>query len=199
MKKLLCLLLAVMMVLSLTACSKPLSESIVGSWSTTLTLDFKEAELEGFDNVLEIPVIITFEEGGDVTIEAEEDGAKEAIDQLEADMHDYLMDQFLQTFIDDGYTREEAINNLEVYLGVDVEELITAEVENMDLYNTIVNSIESEGEYEVDDENLILEIDGEELEVELDGDTLTILEAEDEEVWEERGFEFPVELTRAED
>lgn len=199
MKKLLCVLLAVMMVLSLTACSKPLSESIVGSWFTTLTLDFKEAELEGFDNVLEIPVIITFEEGGDVTIEAEEDGAKEAIDQLEADMHDYLMDQFLQTFIDGGYTREEAINNLEVYLGVDVEELITAEVENMDLYNTIVNSIESEGEYEVDDEKLTLEIDGEELEVELDGDTLIINEAENEEDWEERGFEFPVEMTRVEE
>lgn len=199
MKKLLCVMLAVMMVLTLTACAKPLSEEIVGTWSTSVELDFAEAGLEGFDKVLVIPVLITFTDDGEVTIEVEEDGAKDAVEQLEADMEVYLMDIMLQTFIDQGYTREEAIYNLEVYAGIDLEAYIASEVANLDMYNSIVNNINSEGEYEVDDEELILEIDGDELEVELEDGVLTITEAEDEEQWEDMGFEFPVELTRVEE
>lgn len=199
MKKLLCIMLAVMMVLTLTACSKPLSESIIGAWNTTLTLDFEEAELEGFDNTLEIPVVITFEEGGDVTIEVVEDLTKQVVADLEADLVEYMLDTALESLEADGYGREEALEIMNAYLGMDLEAYVTDAIQSMNLYDSLVSSIESEVEYEVDDENLILEIDGEELEVEMDGDTLIIKEAENEEEWEERGFEFPVELTREEE
>lgn len=198
MKKLLCIVLALAMMLCLTACGKPLSEKIVGSWVTYIDVS-EQMEVEDFETEVKLPILITFDEDGEITMEPYGDEAEEAIDQLEADMLEYMLDTFYASMEESGYTREQTDELYEAAYGVTVREYFESYIESVDLQSSFETSFTSEGEYEVDDENMIIEIDGDEFEVELDGDTLTFVDAENEEEWEEVGFSIPQEFTRVDD
>ena len=202
MKKLICIVLALAMMLCLTACGKPLSEEIVGSWVTYIDMSeqmAKNEDTEGFETEVKLPILITFDEDGEVTMEPYGDEAEAAIEQLEADMLEYMLDTFYASMEESGYTREQADELYEAAYGMTVSEYFEAYIDSVGLYDSFETSFTSEGEYEVDDEEMILEIDGDEFTVELDGDTLTFVEAEDEDAWEDIGFSLPQEFTRVDD
>lgn len=199
MKKLLCVLLAVMMVMTLTACSKPLSEEIVGSWVTEIYLNGETAGLEGFEPEVGIPIMLTFSDDGEITIEAYEDAADETSEALNEAVEEYLTDMLYEQFTSQGYSKEEVDAMIQESTGMSMEEYVADAVAELDLYDEFVSALDSEGEYEVDDDKMTIEIDGDEAEVELDGDTLILDNAENEEDWEAAGFKFPVELKRVDD
>lgn len=198
MKKLMCIVLALAMMLCLTACGKPLSEDIVGSWVTYIDVA-DQMEVEDFETEVQVPILITFTDDGEVEMEPYGDEAEAAIEQLEADMLDYMMDTFYASMEESGYTREQADELYEAAYGVTVREYFEAYIESADLYASFETSFSGEAEYEVDDEEMIIEIDGDEFTVEIDGDTLTFVDAEDEEAWEDIGFSIPQEFTRVDD
>lgn len=197
MKKLICIVLALAMMLCLTGCGK-LSDKIVGSWVTYIDVS-DQMEVDGFETEVQLPILLTFDEDGEVTMEPYEAEAEAAIEQLEEDMIAYMEDTFYASMEESGYTREQADEAYETYYGVSVHEYFTSYVESVNLYDSFVESFSSEGEYEVDDDKMIIEIDGDEFEVELDGDTLTFVGAEDEDAWEDVGFSLPQEFTRVKD
>ena len=76
MKKLLCVLLTVMLVLSLTACAGPLSEEITGEWRGYIYLNGEmlglasvDSDLKDFEASVGVPVIFSFDGDDEVTIE----------------------------------------------------------------------------------------------------------------------------------
>ncbi len=197
MKKLLCVLLAVVMLLSLTACSKPLSEEIVGEWVVELHINGDLLELENFDTDVTFPVLITFTDDGEVTMEAYDELEDETSEALTQAFKDYMLDILYDTLGEDGATKDEIDELIQSQTGMTSEEYVESYMEGVNLYDELAEAVESEGEYEVDDDKMIIEIDGDEIEVEIKGDTMTFVEADDEDKWEALGFEFPIELKRA--
>ena len=202
----LCVLLAVMLVMSLTACTGPLSEEIEGEWrgyivinGETLGLGYIDSDLEDFEASVGLPVIWSFDGDDEVTIEADNsDEADEALETVENELIDYIIDWLCE---EEGVDREELEEEIEDEFGMSAREYVLDQMESnygMSV-ESFYESLESEGEYEVDDEKMTIEIDGDEMEVELKGDTLTIVDADNDDDLEMLFGDLPIELERVKD
>ena len=210
MKKLLCVLLTVMLVLSLTACAGPLSEEITGEWRGYIYLNGEmlglasvDSDLKDFEASVGVPVIFSFDGDDEVTIEIEDsDEADEAMETIENELIDYVV-EWLYTSLEneENVSREELDDLIEDEYGMTVKAYVEEQLgANYDFsIERLSETVNGEGEYEVDDKNMIIEIDGEELEVELKGDTLTIVDADNDDELEALFGDLPIELQRVKD
>ncbi len=217
LKKLLCLLLALVMVLSLAACDSSdgrndddeeeeedavLSEAIVGTWACSLKFDTNttpgmEAVAEmGVNMQFEVPVLITFTDDGEVSMEMDESKAEETAAKINEIYTDALMD-YLQLMADEnGMSLDDLEESFVQENGMTLREYAASVAEEIDLYGTMADEMDIQGEYEVDDDEMTLDIDGDVVNVELKGSTLTLVSAEDEDVWAEAGITFPTKLKK---
>ena len=122
--------------------------------------------------------------------------AEAAVDQLKVEFVEYLVAALLAELEQNGLSAEEIDEVFQESFGMSVSEYFEEVVETSGMYEAFETAYSYEGEYEVDDEGMILTVDGEVFTVELDGDTLTFVDAENEEVLEEYAFAVPQVFTR---
>lgn len=201
MKKLICVLLAVMMIMTMTACTGPLSEEIVGEWKGYVYLGDMLAsymgDVDDFKSEVGLPVVWTFDDDGECTMEAlGGDEGDEAVAALEEELVAYFTEMMYEMADEEqGMDRDEADEWCEDEFGMSIAEYAEEIVKEMDI-ESIYEAIESEGEYDTDDEDMIIELDGEEMEVELSGNTLTIVDADNDDELEMLFGDLPIELKR---
>lgn len=209
MKKLLCMLLCVMLVISLTACTGPLSEEIEGEWrgyiylnGEMMGLGYIDSDLEDFEASVGLPVIFSFDGDDEYTVEPEDsDEADEALETVENELVDYIVEWFYEMAEEEeGWDREETDEMCEEENGMTVREFVESYMEDSGFsIADIYEAYEGEGEYEADDEKMVIEVDGEDWEVELKGNTLTIVDADNDDELEALFGDLPIELERVKD
>lgn len=191
-KKLLALLLAMVMVLSMAACSdsedKDGEETIVGTWQCEIDMsnymnEYFASSGTGYEDYMKfedltVVVLMTFEEDGTAIGSLDES----SVDALAANLQQTFTDGMLKiveeqlTQSNPGMTLEEALEAS----GLSKDELleqIGGLIDTDYMIESLMGSFTHEGDYTVDGDRLYRYEDEEKYDVfELDGDTLTLLE-----------------------
>lgn len=210
MKKFLALLLAVMMVMTLAACGadadKELAEKIQGSWTLELAMDGDMMGVSEFTGEIALPITITFDDEGIMTMHLTEENKAVFSESLETEMYAFMNDMMYSQFEDMGMTREEADAAVQEYYGQTMEELIDelmADVMTELDVDELAAEMESTSAYMIKNGKLYTgestdDIDRMECnEIELSGNTLKLLSSNDADTWESLNLTFPITLTRA--
>jgi len=198
LKKLLALLLAAVMMLSLAACAGTSDddddegtssgggkETIVGEWigemefgaainATLLAEDESFGKYFDFGDI-ELKMIFTFDDNGELTIEPDEDSLEDMVD----DVIDIMLDGYEKLFADQGMSLED-MNMSKDDLREEVEKQLDA-----DALAEMAEEIAEDGYYVIVDDRIYTDSDEDNLEnpeddasgymeFKLSGDTLTI-------------------------
>ena len=216
MKKLLCLLLALVRILSLAACSDSdsdagskrkkkdkdsddeqmattektvdLAEEILGTWNIEITFTEEMLGVEGV-NIEDLPVSFTFTEDGEVVLSFSD----EAVAIFEEQLLDAMVEMMYVQMEAEGMGREEVDELFESYYGTNVADYMKAALEEADVMSMLTD-LEEAHDYEIEGDKLI--IDGTEMTVEIEDDKLTISDCEDDDFWATLGLETPIVLER---
>ena len=210
MKKFLALLLAVVMVMTLGACGcdadKGLSGQSQGSWTLELTMDGDMMGVSEFTGEIALPITITFDADGIMTMHMTEENKAMFTESLETEMYAFMTDMMYSQFEDMGMTREEADAAVQEYYGQTMEELIEelmAEVMTELDADELAAEMESSSAYIIKNGKLYTGESTDDLdvmecnEIELSGSTLKLLSSNDASTWEDLNLTFPITLKRA--
>ncbi len=231
MKKLLCLLLALVMVLSLAACggsddkedpkdkdkketvsgkdqneqdedattepTQPedtMAQELEGTWVLYVFMSQENTGLEGFETDAGLPIAFTFNADGTYVQVPYAPEIDAAIAELQKDLCDYMVELMYTTLESEGYTRSEIDTLFESTYGMSLRAYAEENVAGMDMESFADER--GEGSYTLEEDKLYLSGRDETLTIAIDGDTLTILDSDDADNWENLFGDFPIELKR---
>ena len=217
MKKLIVMVLALVLCLSLAACGSDtkepvkndlldslisntqttapttteaeidLAEQIIGQWVFDMSMDASQVGLEGVEGKFDLKAIFAFDNKGEYTMKLEE----ESYIQTVREVMEVMLLEALQA---EDMTREEADAAIKEATGMTLDQLIDASMEEADL-TSIVDEAINTGTYKVEGTKLIT--DGvDTMNIEIDGDTMKFLDTTENVDLEEMGLSFPITLTR---
>lgn len=185
MKRILALLLAVVMIFSLAACGndnakgddkddkggekvddRPLSEKIVGKWTTTIRMSGVKMQLPTFDGALEMKVEYTFNADGTGS-------AKLDVEAYEANVEanrKAIGEAFAQMLINQLGSRDAAENATKTQMNMTLAEYGDYAVDQL---KTSMPDLNKDGEWSMEGDQLTMADEDGTITVSINGDTMT--------------------------
>lgn len=185
MKRILALLLAVVMIFALAACGndddkgddkdgkggekvddRPLSEKIVGSWTTTISMSGVKMQLPTFDGAVEMKVEYTFNDDGTGSSKLDVEAYKASVESNRK----AIGEAFAQMLINQVGSRDEAENAIKTQMNMTLAEYGDYAVDQL---KTSMPDLSKDGEWSMEGDQLTMADDDGTITVSINGDTMT--------------------------
>ena len=177
------------------------SEDLVGTWA--VEVPYVTAELlaqsneifEDFEGQLNLTFVMEFSEDGIATMYVDEDAYEASVEAFEEDLTAFLVEYLYAELEAGGYSREESDEYFQDLYQMSAEELCAQQVEAMGIRDMLdVSELRDSGSYELNGDQLTVGVFT--MTVAVGQTTLTVLDCDQTEYWEQMGFQFPTVLTR---